>query len=182
MLKKKYVFSLAIITSLMAPTALLGEDTVEAKIKRALSAAPDRISAKATVIDMDGTVLKKGANEWTCFPGVPLMPGDDHPMCNDGVWMGWLKAMKAGKTFSTKVIGYSYMLMGDAMVNNADPTATDQNDGGQWIQEGPHLMLLMPSADNMAGLSRDPNSGGPYVMWDNTPMVHVMVPLAAKQN
>ncbi len=180
MLKTNVVFNLAIISGLLAPTVLLGDEAADVKIKRAQSAGPVRISAEATVIDMDGTVLKKGTNGWTCIPGVPLMPGDDHPMCNDKVWMGWLDAMKAGKTFSTKVIGYAYMLMGDAMVNNANPDATDQNDGGPWIKEGPHLMLLMPSEDNMAGLSRDPNSGGPYVMWDKTPMVHVMVPLAEK--
>lgn len=182
MLIKNVVLNLTIISGLMAPTALLGDETVDAKIKRALSAAPDRISAEATVIDMDGTVLKKGTNEWTCFPGVPLMPGDDHPMCNDAVWMGWLDAMKAGKVFSTEVIGYSYMLQGDAMVNNGNPMATDKNDGGQWIEEGPHVMLLMPSVKNMEGLSRDPNSGGPYVMWDKTPMAHVMVPLTEKNN
>jgi hypothetical protein len=49
-----------------------------------------------------------------------------------------------------------------------------------WVQEGPHVMMLFPSTDMIAGLPRDPHAGGPYVMWDNTPMVHVMVPIEAK--
>lgn len=154
-----------------------GEDTVATKIERAMSAAPARISADATIMDVDGTVLREGSNGWTCLPGVGLIPGDKHPMCNDAVWMKWMEAAGAGEAFSTDVLGTSYMLMGDALVNNDDPGATDPNDGGVWVQEGPHLMLLMPSTEMMDGLSRDPFSGGPYVMWDKTPLVHVMVPV-----
>lgn len=148
------------------------------KIERAMSAAPLSISADATIVDVDGTVLREGTNGWTCMPGVALIPGDTHPMCNDAVWMGVMHAAAAGEPFSTDVVGISYMLQGDALVNNADPTATDPDDGGVWVQEGPHLMLFLPNPDMLAGLSRDPFSGGPYVMWDNTPMAHIMVPVS----
>ncbi len=37
-------------------------------------------------------------------------------------------------------------------------------------------MMLMPKA-MLKDLPRDPFASGPYVMWDNTPMVHVMVPM-----
>ena len=156
------------------------EESTEAKIERAMSAAPADISADAKIVDADGTLLRDGANGWTCMPGVALIPGDTHPMCNDAVWVAWMKAAAEGKPFSTDVIGVSYMLMGDALVNNDNPAATDPKDGGPWVQEGPHLMLLMPTAESLAGLSRDPYAGGPYVMWDGTPLVHVMVPLKAK--
>jgi len=43
--------------------------------------------------------------------------------------------------------------------------------------ERPHLMLLMPSASMLEGVNRDPFAGGPYVMWGDTPLVHVMVPV-----
>jgi len=145
-----------------------------------MSAAPADISAEATIMDMDGTVLRAGSNGWTCLPGVPLMPGDDHPMCNDAAWMAFIQAAGQGQPYSPDVIGVSYMLMGDALVNNADPGATDPNDGGVWVEEGPHLMLLVPSVNMLEGMSRDPYSGGPYVMWDNTPVTHVMVPLNSK--
>ena len=156
------------------------EESAEVKIARAMSAAPADVSGEATIVDTDGTILREGSNGWTCMPGVALIPGDEHPMCNDGTWTGWMKAAAAGLPYSTTVLGVSYMLMGDANVNNDDPAATDPNDGGTWIQEGPHLMLLMPSTDMMEGMSRDPYSGGPYVMWDKTPLVHVMVPIEAK--
>jgi hypothetical protein len=37
--------------------------------------------------------------------------------------------------------------------------------------------MLFPTLDEIAGLPRDPNAGGPYVMWDKTPLVHVMFPM-----
>ena len=163
-------------------TGAFAEDTesVEAKIARAITAAPSDITENATIEDVDGTVLREGSNDWTCIPGIPLLPGDEHPMCNDAIWTRWLKAAQAGESFSTDVVGFSYMLAGDALVNNADPTATDPNDGGLWVQDGPHIMMLMPNAEMMAHLPRDPYAGGAYVMWDKTPMAHVMLPFEAK--
>lgn len=159
-----------------------GDDVESAavKIERAMSAAPSSISANATIVDVDGTVLREGTNGWTCTPGIALIPGDTHPMCNDAVWTGVMNAAATGEPYSPDVVGISYMLQGDAHVNNNDPMATDPDDGGVWVQEGPHLMLLIPNPDMLAGMSRDPFSGGPYVMWDNTPMVHVMVPVPAQ--
>ena len=174
-----------------------------AKIQRAMKAAPSSISAGATILDVTGwvegvgwPVLREGdiGNEWTCFPGVPLNPGDKHPMCNDVVWMGWLNAA-AGLfyaqikwTFVPATVGFSYMLRGDALVNNANPGASDQNDGGLWDQEGPHLMMLFPPSFDLSHLPTDPyvvgspyyDAGGPYVMWgdESFPILkHVMVPL-----
>ncbi|MCF8474209.1 MAG: hypothetical protein K9G26_05865 [Emcibacter sp.] len=162
-----------------AASAMTDQDTKEIKIARAVSAAPTSISDNATVMDVDGSLLRQGSNGWTCFPGVGLIPGNKNPMCNDAVWMAWMKAAGEGAPFSTDVIGYSYMLQGDALVNNNNPAATDPNDGGVWVQEGPHLMMLMPK-EMTKNLPRDPFAGGPYVMWDGTSMVHVMVPVTVK--
>lgn len=172
--------SLIAVVPLTTACAEKGE-TAQVRIERAMSAAPSDISADATIMDADGTILREGSNGWTCMPGVPLIPGDDHPMCNDAVWMKWLDAFANGKEFSTDVVGVSYMLQGDALVNNDNPAATDPKDGGMWVQDGPHLMMLFPSEDMIAHLPRDPFVGGPYVMWDKTPMVHVMVPIVPKE-
>ena len=169
------VFGLVFATSAYAEDAESAED----KIARAMLAAPEGISADATIMDVDGTVLREGGNGWTCFPGVGLIPGDKHPMCNDAVWMQWMATAGAGEPFETDVIGYSYMLAGDAMVNNDDPSATDPSEG-VWVQEGPHLMLLMPSSMSLDGINRDPFAGGPYLMWGDTPMRHVMVPVGGE--
>ncbi len=153
----------------------------DAKIARAMSAAPADISARATIMDVDGTILREGSNGWVCMPGVPLIPGDENPMCNDAVWMKWIEAVSTGTEFSTDVIGVTYMLQGDAMVNNDNPMASDPNDGGVWVQDGPHMMMLFPNMDMLADLPRDPFVGGPYVMWGETPLAHVMMPVEAKE-
>lgn len=155
-------------------------ETAEDKIARAMTAAPADISADATIMDVDGTILRKGGNDWVCLPGIGLIPGDTHPMCNDAVWMKWMAAVSSGVAFTTNVVGVSYMLAGDAMVSNDNPAATDPNDGGTWVQEGPHIMLLFPNTEVLNGMTRDPFAGGPYVMWDKTPLVHVMLPLETK--
>ncbi|MBZ0163638.1 MAG: hypothetical protein K8H74_13125 [Notoacmeibacter sp.] len=175
----------AMIAALLGGVGSLGTSAAHAetaadKIARAMTAAPANISEQATVLDLDGAVLQEGTNGWVCFPGVPLIPGDTHPMCNDAVWMKWIDAVSSGDAFSTDVVGVSYMLAGDAMVNNSNPMATDQNDGGIWIEEGPHIMLLFPNKDMVANLPDDPYAGGPYIMWGGTPLWHVMAPIEAQ--
>ena len=168
------IFALLVSTT----NALASGESDEAKIQRAMKAAPRSISGEATIMDADQTILRQGSNGWTCFPGVPLIPGDKHPMCNDAVWMAWLEALFNGQNPPEReTVGYSYMLRGDALVNNDDPGG---GPSGMFVQEGPHIMILFPSADDFAELPRDPNAGGPYVMWDRTPLVHVMVPLRDK--
>ncbi|MGB5347452.1 MAG: hypothetical protein WBN23_14900 [Woeseia sp.] len=172
---------LALLVSLAATCIAFADDeSVATKIARAASAAPASISADATIVDVDGTLLREGSNGWTCLPGVPLIPGDTHPMCNDAIWTGWLAAAAVGEAYSADTVGYSYMLQGDALVHNHDPSATQPDDSGHWVQEGPHLMLLLPSNVSLAGVNDDPNVAGPYVMWGKTPMRHVMVPVGAR--
>ncbi|WP_290887038.1 hypothetical protein [Hoeflea sp.] len=173
-------FTAVVAISLVGTATIAAAETAEDKIARAVSAAPSDISDDATIMDVDGTILRKGSNGWVCLPGIGLIPGDQHPMCNDAVWMKWMAAAGSGSAFSTDVVGVSYMLMGDAMVNNDNPMATDPKDGGVWVQEGPHMMLLFPNMDMLADLPRDPFAGGPYVMWGETPLAHVMLPVEAK--
>jgi hypothetical protein len=177
--------SLTCLAISLAPSALGavhddGHETAEDKIARAITAAPSDITDNATIMDVDGTILREGSNGWTCLPGIGLIPGDQHPMCNDAVWMAWMDAAANGTPFSTDVVGVSYMFGGDALVNNDDPMATDPNDGGVWVQDGAHLMLLVPNLDLVSNLPRDPFAGGPYIMWGDTPLAHIMVPLEAK--
>ena len=179
-LRKIILFMLVILLSFSGSAYADETETTEIKIARAITAAYPGITDKATIMDVDGTVLREGSNGWTCLPGIRLIPGDKNPMCNDEVWMKWMEAAAEGKPFTTDVVGVSYMLAGDALVNNDNPSATDPNDGGVWVKEGPHLMILFPTNDSIAGLSRDPFVGGQYVMWDKTPMAHMMIPLAVK--
>ena len=147
----------------------------------AMSAAPENVSGKATIMAADGAILKEGTNGWVCMPGSP--PNENvNPMCVDPAWQNWLQEyMKAvnGEAYEydseSASFGVSYMLVGDIAVDNNEPFNQDQSKG-VWVAERPHLMLLLP-ASMMKDLPTDPYAGGPYVMWEGNDFVHVMVPL-----
>ena len=162
----------------VAALALLATTTVHANDNAALialarSAAPDLVSADATVA-FRGEVLVQGTNGWVCLP--ETLPDDGAPMCNDAVWMELMGAMGAGEPYTVKRLGISYMLAGDAGVSNSNPAHPDGANAPDFIKEGAHLMLAVPRA-LLEGLTDDPHAGGPYVMWKDTPYAHIMVPL-----
>lgn len=163
-----------LVTLSLVPLASYASELVDEKIARAQSAAHPGISKDATIMDVDGTVLKKGSNGWTCMPGTK--PGDDHPMCNDGVWTEVMAAAANGTAPQIDRVGVSYMLQGDANVSNSNPAATDPKNGDVWVKEGAHLMIFAPK-ELLQGMSDDPYNGGPYVMWKDTPYAHIMVPI-----
>ena len=152
----------------------------QAKIARAMQAAPLTISRGATVVDADGvTVLRKGSNGWTCRPSAG--PGSTHPECDDEVWMRLMHALEMKHDFQTDRVGISYMLAGDDNVSNTDPFDTKQDAGEVWVQEGPHLMIVVPDPKSLEGMSDNPNNGGPYVMYKGTPYAHIMIPVGPRQ-
>ena len=134
--------------------------------------------ASVTVADWDGNVLQDGSSGYKCFPTPPQMAPGPAPMCFDGPFQGWADAWMNKKPFSTDRVGLSYMLAGDAGASNIDPYAGGPAEGNDWVQEGPHVMLIAPDAAMLSNMPRDPNAGGPYVMWDGTPYAHVMIPTA----
>jgi hypothetical protein len=164
---------------LIVVQASAGDLSRKAKIALAVKAAPASISRHATIMDVDGTILRRGTNGWICMPSSG--PGSTHPMCNDEVWMRALDAFSRKGDFHTDRIGISYMLAGDDLFNNADPFDTKRDPGEVWVQEGPHLMIIVPDRKMLEGLSADPDNGGPYVMWKNTPYAHIMVPVGPRQ-
>ena len=170
--------AVAVFAIAVASVATAGESKT-AKIARAIRAAPPSISTNATIMDVDGTVLRPGTNGWTCMPG--LSANNRSPMCNDEVWVKLMQAVDAKAAFHTDRVGIGYMLAGDATpVSNTDPFDTKQDPGEVWVQEGTHLMLILPDPAMLEGITDDPNNGGPYVMWKGTPYVHVMVPVAPR--
>lgn len=170
--------TLTIVTTLCVASFLSHADQEE-NIHRAESAAHSDLSSKATILDTQGNVLRKGNSHWHCVPGIPVIPGDTHPMCNDSVWVELLQAAAEGKPFKADKLGISYMMQGDAYVSNSNPAATDPNNGDVWVKEGPHLMIIVPH-ELLEGISDDPFNGGPYVMWKGTPYAHIMVPIGNK--
>ena len=101
-------------------------------------------------------------------------------MCLDKVWVAWADAWMNKKPFKATGTGIAYMLAGDAGASNIDPYATAATPDNQWVVEGPHIMVIVADAAQLAGLPTDPNSGGAYVMWKGTPYAHIMVPVAER--
>jgi hypothetical protein len=156
--------------------------THQQKIANAMSAAPAEISRNATIKDWPAKeggelrVLRQGSNNWVCLPDDPSTSGND-PMCLDRQWQKLIEAYMAKAKPQIQQAGIAYMLNTNAEVSNTDPYATGPTAHNQWHKIGPHIMLLMPDPKQLEGISGDPHSGGPYVMFKGTPYAHVMVPV-----
>jgi hypothetical protein len=151
---------------------------LDARIAQARSAGPAAISRDATVMDSDGTILAEGSNGWTCMPDT--FAGDNAPMCNDDVWMAMLGAFGQQADFKADRIGISYMLQGEppgSGVSNSDPYHPDHASAHDYVETGPHLMIIVPR-ELLVGITDDPGEGGPFVMWGDTPYAHIMVPVS----
>lgn len=174
-MKNSKLFILVSLSITMSFSAFAKESD-KAKIQRAMAAAPSAISADATIVDSDGTLLKKGSNGWTCLPDV--MPGDKNPICNDETWMKMFQALGSKASYTPDTIGISYMLKGDfgAGVSNSTPFHQDHKNAKDYVETGPHMMIIVPKA-MLKGLPTDPSNGGPYVMWADTDYAHIMIPI-----
>lgn len=169
-------FFLSWLAVLLFPVAAMAQETDSDMLENTLKAAPAAISANATVLDGDGNVIQEGSNGYTCLPDDPSADGNS-PMCLDETWMEWAAAWKDGAEAPVvSNIAFAYMLQGDDGNSNIDPNATEPTDDNEWVNAGPHLMLLVPLSA-LEGMSHDPNSGEPFVMWRDTPLAHVMIPM-----
>ena len=89
------------------------------EIKNALSAGPDFVTNKATVMDwpkpgeQHGTILRSGRSARTCMPDRAGKSAHD-PMCADETMMKWMQATLAGRKPNIDRVGISYMLQGEA--------------------------------------------------------------------
>ena len=71
-----------------------------------------------------------------------------------------------------------YMLAGGSDGSNTDPYATKPEEGNNWVETGPHVMIVN-AMDMMHGYPADPkpDTSRPYVMWAGTPYAHLMIPV-----
>lgn len=178
MLERSHHFWALALATVLLPSALAAQQTARQKLEEALTAAPSTITDGATVVDWEGNTLREGSNGWTCLPRIPGSTGPN-PMCMDGPWMEWAHAFEQGIEPEVSGLGVAYMLAGDAEVNNADPSDQTRDPGEVWVDAGSHIMLVVPDPSLLEGLTTDPSTGGPWVMWKGTPYAHVMVPLTS---
>lgn len=153
------------------------------KIANARSAAPAAISANASVYDYPAkegeppVLLAKGTNGYSCFPDMTETKGND-PMCADDPWMQWMESYMSHKSPSISRVGIAYMTAeGGSWGSNIDPYGMMETPTNQWRLHPPHVMLVVPDLKSLAGISTDPNNGGPYVMYAGTPYAHIMAPI-----
>ena len=153
-------------------------------VASALSAAPSSISEGATIVQAqaDGSMktLREGTNGWTCMPDSPTTPGPD-PMCMDANAAKWAAAWMGKKDPPANTVGVMYMLEGGTDASNSDPYATAPTAENDWINTGPHIMIV-GSKEILAGYpsGAKPDTASPYVMWSGTPYAHLMIPTGAK--
>ena len=174
----KSVLAIVILTSWLGP-AVAGDDIAK-RIAHARSAAPAAVSADATIV-VDGKVVSEGSNGWTCMPDT--MPADGAAMCNDAIWGEMMAAVGSKAAFKTTGVGISYMLRGEpdgAGVSNSTPYHEDPTSAEDYVETGPHLMVIVPK-ELLEGMNSDPSTGGPYVMWKDTPYAHIMIPVGKDQ-
>ncbi len=170
----KTVLTLAFLAAGIG-TGVAGDD-VDKLVAHARAAAPAAIGAGATVV-INGEVVAEGSNGWTCMPDT--MPGDGAAMCNDAVWVEMMAAASAKAPFKATGVGISYMLLGEppgSGVSNSDPFHEDPENADDYVETGPHLMVIVPK-ELLEGMTTDPSSGGPYVMWKDTDYAHIMIPV-----
>jgi hypothetical protein len=165
---------------LLAPPA--HAQSKDDQIKSALSAAPEAVAMNATVVDGAGNVLRKGSNGYTCMPDDPEAPGIS-AMCLDAGWLVWADAwMNKKPAAMPDRISFGYMLAGGQPGSNTDPYATEATADNEWIESGgPHVMILVPDVKMLEGISSDPSTGAPFVMWRGTDLAHMMVPVAKRK-
>ncbi|MCL4860487.1 MAG: hypothetical protein KJZ93_13815, partial [Caldilineaceae bacterium] len=168
---------------LMAPVEVAPSVDAADKIANAMSAAPLSIAQDATIIDWpidptlgEGKVLRTGANGWVCRPDDPTSPTDD-PRCLDANWRTLFGMEFGPEREALNMIGFAYMLQGDSVADNDDPSALQPPPGQEWQVDPPHLMIVSSHPWDPALFSSDHQSGGPWIMFGGTPAEHLMVPV-----
>jgi hypothetical protein len=161
------------------PAAIAADDG--ALIKSAESAAPAAVASGAAIYAMDEKgemrTLREGKNGFWCMPDNPASPGPD-PMCGDANAMEWAAAWIGKKEPPADKVGFMYMLAGGTDASNTDPYATGPAPGNNWVETGPHVMVV-GARGMMEGYPRNPlpDTKAPYVMWAGTPYEHLMMPV-----
>jgi hypothetical protein len=157
------------------------------QIKAYTSAAPSYIGDYASVIGTSGDVLRVGTNGWTCQSGNPRpipkkgweSAHQAMAVCHDDEGMKWMMAYMSGTKPKMDRDSYMWMLNGDMGEDNTTPGVFNKEDStpGEWIESGPHLMLMPKDPANLKNFSTDFTTGAPYVMFAGTDYAHLMIPV-----
>jgi hypothetical protein len=100
--------------------------------------------------------------------------------CHDGEGMKWMTGYMAGEKPQMTRDTFMWMLHGDMGEDNTKPAVFDKEDStpGEWIESGPHLMLMPMDPASLAHFPTNFDTGAPYVMFSGTDYAHLMIPVA----
>ena len=155
------------------------------------TAAPDFIGDFATVKDSNGKVIREGSNSWVCLAFNPMpeggfnTPHDANPACGDAASLAWVDAYMNNTIPEMESDGWLWMLHGDTGVDNFRAYSEGDREGSNpihFIESGPHLMLLPKDPKTIDTQTTDFDTGAPYVMFKDSPYVHLMIPTEGYYN
>ena len=161
--------------------------SAEWQIAAYTSAAPAYIGNFSTVMGGNGEVIREGSNGWTClslnprpFPETGWQ--DEHdamPGCGDAEGMKWMQAALSGTKPDLERDTFIWMLHGDVGEDNTKMGVLSQAEStpGQWIESGPHLMLMPKDPSTLEKFHANFTTGEPYVMMPGSDYAHLMIPL-----
>jgi hypothetical protein len=153
-------------------TARGADVSAEDLMQRLEGVAPPAVLGNSTLLHIteegEMQTVREGTNGWTC-----MYPGTD-PMCVDAGGLAWAEAyMTQSEPPGTP--GFAYMLLGDEGASNFEPYAEGETADNEWVVTGPHVMIFgVPELIDSYPVEPDPSQ--PYVMWRDTPYVHLMIP------
>lgn len=187
---KKIILAKLILIIFLAYEPALAENydhsSDDWQIKAYSSAAPSFIGKYASILGGNGKVIRKGSNGWTCQSGNPRPFPENGwknyheamPTCHDAQAMKWMMAYSSGTKPKLDKDGWMWMLHGDVGEDNLVPMVLNKKDStpGEWIESGPHLMLMPKDPSALNNYSTDFTTGAPYVMFPGTDYAHVMIP------
>ncbi|MGH9717707.1 MAG: hypothetical protein ACRD4R_13405 [Candidatus Acidiferrales bacterium] len=173
-----------VVLSVAVAGASVHSDKRGAQIRRALSAAPAAIAARAMVAirgkNGKWIILRHGDDGWTCIPASSGDP-DPLPACFDANGLVFIEAFDTGHPPDPNKPGYSYMLQGGSAWSNLDPFAAKLPPGAKdYIHIPPHIMILDAKIANESGLplkDAHPDTRRPFVMFGGTKYAILIIPV-----
>ena len=183
-----FIALLVLFTSCVEQNSITGDPLSEEwQIAAFSSAAPEFIGDGATIVGYDGSVIRRGSNGWTCLAANPrnmpeagwTTPHEAMPLCADEVSMAWVQAYVGGEMPNLSRDAYIWMAHGDMGEDNTQPFIFNEDDAapGNWIESGPHIMLMPQDPSSLDLFPSDFNDGEPYVMWQGNEYAHLMIPI-----
>ena len=110
-------------------------------IKSAVSAAPESVSANATVVDWEMNVLREGSNGWTCLPDNVNAPGNA-PVSNSDPFA--TEPTGKDNDWVTDLGAHLMVLVPDR--ESLQGMSTNHLNGGPWVMwpDTPYAHLMIP--------------------------------------